>query len=170
DDQEYAKWYNCDAMRNHSGSTEVSRIMKNCGDAVGMDWGCDASSASISKVAPAFRNNFHYSSTSDKDFNYSTVESEIKSRRPVILSGGSKGQKDCFLGIFCWDTYENGHAWVCDGYKKNTLTTPTYTYSYKYLHMNWGWGAWNDWYSFNDWSVSNRSYNYKKRMIYNIRP
>ena len=167
---QYPNWYDWDAMPDHSGSTEVSKLMKNAGDAVDMDWGCDESSASMSNVAPAFLNNFNYFSASDNNFNYGTAEREIKYRRPVILSGGSKG-RDCFAGIFCYDTYENGHAWVCDGYKKNTVTSSTFQYSYKYLHMNWGWGGgWNDWYSFNDWSPSNRSYNYRKRMIYNIRP
>ena len=169
---QYPNWYNWNNMPDLSGSTEISRLMKNVGDAVDMDWGCDVSSADTKKEgASSLKDDFHYSSAKYADYNYSNVENEIKQSRPVILRGGKKGRA-CFAGIFCYNIYENGHAWVCDGYKKNTVTSPTYRYSYKYLHMNWGWdGELNDWYSYSDWSPSSsRSYNYKRCMIYNIKP
>jgi len=44
-------------------------------------------------------------------------------------------------------------------------------WGYLYLHMNWGWtGLHNSWYAYNNFNPGNRTYNYKVKMVYNIKP
>lgn len=100
-----------------------------------------------------------------KYYKHLTVKDQLKWEKPVILVG-FREKGFCFLG---WCSYNKGHAWVTDGYKETTYCeTGT---SYLYLHMNWGWsGSEDGWYGYNNWNPGDRSYNYKKEMIYNINP
>ncbi len=55
--------YNWGSMPNASGSMETARLMRDIGDAVNMDYGCNGSSADTkNEVASSFRNDFGYSS------------------------------------------------------------------------------------------------------------
>lgn len=159
-----------------AGANEIARLMRDVGDAVDMDWGCDGSGANTKDDTPmAFKNSFNYSSANSADFNYDTVESELDNGRPVILSGGRAADYIFF------DVYEDGHAWVCDGYRLNqkvVFTTyqgimpPRYfCLTIASLHMNWGWnsGTLNGWYSYNNWEVGDYDFDYKRAMIYNIK-
>ncbi|MCP4457112.1 MAG: hypothetical protein GY816_03645 [Cytophagales bacterium] len=157
--------YNYSDMPDTWGTLSTARLMRDAGDAVNMDWGCDGSGADTKdEVASSFRNDFGYASASYADFNQETVKQQIRWNRPVILRGGRKGK------WFIFPVYKDGHAWVCDGYKRWTYCeTGT---GYLYLHMNWGWSsqALNGWFAYNNWSVNGNDFNYKKGMVYNIKP
>jgi hypothetical protein len=39
------------------------------------------------------------------------------------------------------------------------------------LHMNWGWdGDYNGWYNYNNFNPGSHTFNYKRGMVYNIKP
>lgn len=169
----YPQTYNWSSMPYEKGINETARLIRDIGIAVGMDYGCDGSSAKNTAAVNALRNTFKYSSAIASDFDIDKVVAELNAKRPVYLSGGSK---DYFI-IF--PHYENGHAWVCDGYKRywdcqydrygsfnGTVIMTTY------LRMNWGWSNkyLNGWFGYNDWKVDGSDYTYKKKMIYNIKP
>ena len=145
---------------------ELARLMRDAGDAVGMDWGAGSSGAQTDKVDNALRGSFGYSSATwrnDRNYNHTEIKNNLKYRRPVILRG--KRDKNCVLGIFC--DYDGGHAWVCDGYR----TYNTACCGYLRFHMNWGWdGAFNGWFAYNNWNPGSRAYNYKRGAVVNIRP
>ncbi|MHA7056609.1 C10 family peptidase [Aquimarina sp. M1] len=169
---QYPSTYNWGEMANNTGSDETSRLMKDAGNSVGMDWGCNGSGAETEDAASALKNTFGYLSANYKDFSISTALSELGDDYPVILRGG---ERDTVWLIF--NVYENGHAWVCDGIREYnvtvqipgprgpiTVSSKAWTY-----HMNWGWsGTFNGWYS-GDWRVNNDSFSYEAGMIYNIR-
>lgn len=162
---EFPAGYNYADMPDTWGTLSTARLMKDVGDAVNMDWGCDGSSADTKEeVASSFRNDFGYASASYADFDHEVVKQQIRLNRPVILRGGRKGK------WFIFNVYKDGHAWVCDGYRSWT-SCETGT-GHLYLHMNWGWSshALNGWFAFNNWSVNGSDYNYKKGMVYNIKP
>lgn len=164
---------------NSSGANEVARLMRDSGNSVGVDWGCDGSSATTSDVANALINTFNYSSATYSSSPIGvTINSEIAGNNPVILRGGEKTTKWLIFNV-----YDNGHAWVCDGTQKyftkvqvsigggptfpggpaNTFLLTSYLY-----HMNWGWGGHEDgWYA--NWENNEGSFYYKGGMIYNIR-
>jgi len=73
-------------------------------------------------------------------------------------------------------------AMVCDGFRRNFYCIyDNYGnliggVEYLYLHMNWGWyeGEANGWYAFNNFNptVNGTTYtfNYDRKMVYNIKP
>lgn len=86
--------------------------MRAVGDAVGMSWGCDASSAYTSNGVDTLINEFGYSNAAYAGSNIETIKSEIRNGRPLVLRGcGSRTNYGLFI-------YENCHAWVCDGIKR----------------------------------------------------
>lgn len=168
-------------MANNYSTPETARLMKNIGYAVNMDYGCDGSSAiTEQKAPPAFTNNFGYASANYYSYNYNTVESEIRSNHPVILTGGSNG------GWWIFGSYEEGHAWVCDGlqvgryyecretmtpFSPNPILTKQITFTTLYFNMNWGWGGnYNGYYAYNNFNPGSYTFNYQPGMVVNIRP
>lgn len=157
--------YNWASMPNTYGSPETARLMRDIGNAVNMDYGCDGSSADTKdEVASSFRFNFGYSSASYADYSSSDpVKTNIRNNRPVIFRGGSKAHWLIF------PYYTGGHAWVCDGYKSYYTCETSVTYLY--YNMNWGWGGYlNGWYAHADWSPGDSDFNYKRGVVYNIIP
>jgi hypothetical protein len=169
-------WVN---MPDDQGTIETATLMSDIGVAVDMDWACGSSGAYMSDAKNAFSNDFGYQTASYSSFNRDQVIQQIRSNRPVLLSGYRTRTQNgilCFMG-WCSYSYSNGHAWVSDGFRKhkvcnfdengNLYSTSTYYY----LYMNWGWnGSENGFYRWNDWSPGTRNYQYKKEMITNIRP
>lgn len=163
---EFPNNYNWENMPNSWGTMETARLMRDVGDAVGMDWGCNGSSADTKdETASSFKNDFSYSSATYKDYaliDYNLIKTQINQSKPVILRGGRN------TGWWIFGVYSDGHAWVCDGYRSVFFCGVG---TYLYLHMNWGWsGTHNGYYSFNNWSPGNNTFNYKKGIVYNITP
>lgn len=156
-----------DDMPNTYGTEATALLMRAIGDAVNMNYHCDASSASEFRLVKALKDDFDYSNPSRTNYNggnyqdYGVIKSEIRLFRPVIMSGGSKSS---FLGF-----YINGHEWVCDGYRENVgVCGEVYA---KFLHMNWGFdNDWNGWFSPDNFNPGPSTYNYMTNMIYNIKP
>lgn len=170
---EHPSSYNWSLMPDSFGSNETSRLMRDAGDSVNMDWGCNGSGATTSDADDALKTTFGYSSANYQDFSISTTKSELNNGFPVILKGGERGTVWLIFNV-----YENGHAWVCDGIREYTVPTQvqagphgTITVCVKAwtYHMNWGWnGTYNGWYS-GGWQVGSDSFSYEAGMVYNIR-
>lgn len=126
---QHPKFYNWSGMPDTRGSDETSQLMQHIGRFLNMDYGCSGSSANTSDVPDVFKHTFSYKSASYSGYNYETVVREIASGYPVILSGGRKSD-----GLL--PTYKDGHAWVCDGYRKTWVCASYMNYSTLYLHMN----------------------------------
>lgn len=174
--------YNWNLMANTIGTTETSVLLKDVAMAADMDFGCDGSGTDSDSAIDAL-NSFGYNNVQIADYNGNQIlKQEIDNERPVILRGG----RDTGWWIF-W-VYSDGHAWVCDGYRLMTIFecqenddprpppgTPDYLYrirlganGYFYASMNWGWsGNYNGWFTSN-WNPSTHTFNYKKKIIYNI--
>ena len=92
-----------------------------------------------------------------------------------------------------YTTYQDGHAWVCDGYKQqydvyihNEGTQYEYTTQknrYEWLYMNWGWDKrGNGWFYKNhirvgevlitlgNGNVVNPNFQYNRECIYRLKP
>ncbi|WP_196889317.1 C10 family peptidase [Aureivirga sp. CE67] len=160
---QYPSNYNWAGMPDNYGTTSTAILMADIGEAVNMDYGCDGSSANTnSEAAPSFTGDFNYSSASFADFNITTVTNELNVSKPMILKGGKN------TGWWIFGVYSGGHAWVCDGYL-NTID-PCEGNTLK-LRMNWGWnGSYDGWYSSNNFNPGSKTFNYKRGMVYNIRP
>lgn len=123
---------------NWSSTIDQARLIRDVGDAVHTNYGLSTSSAAGEDMAPALENIFNYSRANYSDYNLQTVTGNLIQGRPIVFTGGSKG------GGWLNPKYENGHAWVCDGYK---IVSPCSAHSHSdnshipYLHMNWGWGG-----------------------------
>lgn len=154
------------------GANEIARLMRDCGDSVGMKYTCDGSSSETEDVPGALKSTFGFTSANYANFNITTCYNELVDGHPVILRGGEKGKKWLVFNV-----YQNGHAWVCDGMERYRMNikvmagqhgyevtcVPKYTY-----HMNWGWnGTYNGWYS--TFENPQGSFSYKSGMVFNIR-
>jgi len=159
--------YDWGDMPNEEGSPEISLLMADIGVVVNMNFGCDGSAAYTSDARDALDYYFGYSGAAAYiDYNTSTLMTQLNVGWPVILEGYGSA----------------GHAWVCDGYKRDKYTTihnpgtiyeyETYTYSPLYLWMNWGWGGrFEGWFLYNDFTPDyGRDYNSNRKMIINIHP
>lgn len=125
---EHPSTYNWSIMPNNSGSNETSRLIRDAGDSVGMDWGCDGSGSQTSDSANALKNTFGYSSANYMDFSISTTKSELGAGFPVILRGGERVTKWLIFNV-----YDNGHAWVCDGIREYTVPVRIQAGRYGYI-------------------------------------
>jgi streptopain len=141
----------------------VSTLMRDIGSRVSMNYSCDGSGANTkNKVIDAFKSfgyspNMRYLSYPTSSTN---ITNDLNSRMPVLFKGGRQGN------WFIFPVYEDGHAWVCDGYQKNNNCTNTFLN----LHMNWGWdGSWNGWYSSSNFNPGGGDFNYQSAVIVGIK-
>ncbi len=140
---------------------EIAQLMRDCGDAVDMAWGCTVSSAKTNDARKAFEKDFGYSNSADYgDYLYGDARNNIQNGKPVILRACR--ERSTILGIY---VYDGCHAWISDGVR----ITDYGSYATYNLHMNWGWqGRGDGWYIV--WESENRNYQYRKKMIKNINP
>ena len=159
---QYPNNYNWSGMPNDYGNAAIATLMRDIGDFVNMDYSCDGSSAELGEIASSFTNDFGYSTATTADYYHNTVKSELSQSRPVILTGGRN------TGWWIFGQFSDGHAWVCDGFLN--YVDPCYG-SFLKFNMNWGWGgSYNGWYSFNNFNPGEHTFNYKRRIVYNIKP
>lgn len=165
---QYPASYNWDAMPNTSGSSETSRLMRDIGTSVNMDYSCNGSGADTeNEVAASFKNDFNYTSATYSDYDSEVVKQQLRGNKPVILRGGRES------GWWIFVTYKDGHAWISDGYLTSLVYSEDCSMAWEslYFHMNWGWsGELNGWFTHLNWNPGDHTFNYKKGMVYNIKP
>jgi len=164
---EHPNTYTWSAMPLTSGSSETSALLAEIGDEVNMDYDCNSSSASTSAARNALVNDFDYSSSAAYVVaDGTTIVLQIDNEWPVIMRGSGSG---------------GGHAWVCDGYRRNRhiqIHNPGTPYEYEtsfitdfYLYMNWGWGGYCDgWFLYNLYNPNGSNYSSNTYIIKNIHP
>lgn len=124
----------------------VAQLMYDCGVAVNMNYGLDASGAYDADVIPALTSHFGYSHTMSLEYqsDYNDADwtklltDELDARRPVYYSAEDATPND-----------DDGHAFVVDGY--GTIDDETY------FHINWGWDGY-DGFGNQDTDISNDGY------------
>ncbi len=197
---EYPTNYNWTAMPNTYGTNETAKLMRDIGEAVNMNYSLLGSGANMDNAVNAFINTFNYSSTvkyvSIVD---ASIVSELRNNRLVIIDGYHTyyTTKKKHLWFFTTITrhYEEGHAWVCDGFKKTTCyetlrsvvtgeETTTSTSMGYYYHMNWGGSGSgmgssdnNGWFKFDDLEINgvtrsngeHPNYQHRKKCIVGIK-
>ena len=162
-------YFDYNQMDDHIGMFETQKLMLGVGLSVGVIYNCAETSLSgnnSSNIVNTFKGFFGYS---DARLNYYVpqfVFNNINANLPVLLTGQG----------------DSGHAWVADGTWYIVLRSPDSngncaTLGFRFLHMNWGWGrsgvfsnAPNGWFNENNFNPSNMTYNYNRKMIYNIIP
>ena len=174
----YPTSYNWSNMPNNYGTTTTASLIKDIHDAItinifgneypAVNYDCDGTGVSSDyNTASVFTHKFGYSAANQGGYNRETVKQQLRWNRPVILSGGRKS------GWWIFSSYKDGHMWVCDGYRSSTIYSEdcSMAWGYLYLHMNWGWrGLHNSWYAYNNFNPGNYTFNYKVKMVYNIKP
>lgn len=107
---------------------DIARLMLYCGQAVGMDYGLEASGANPQEEVSALKRVFGYSRDTRFVFSsdYSSADweqllyDELKNGRPIIYNGYTKNNE--------------GHSFVVHGYEDGRF------------YINWGWGGQGDGY------------------------
>ena len=153
--EEIQKVKNAKELSEIKYRTQVSKLLGYIGYKIGMEYTCDGSSTNKDN-AMSFLKECGYSGTSGKNYNFTSVASQLKSKKPVIMTG-KQNRTNRFLGLVY--TYSDGHAWVVDGYSFDEATEEhqyqidtndesagkdvllSVSYKHPLLHMNWGWGG-----------------------------
>ena len=157
-----ATTYNWSQMPTQLGSSSaiaqkqaVSRLMKDCGVAVDMQYGANGSGTSTAFTPDAFSDYFryNYAATEISAAKYTAnqwgviLRAQINQNHPVLYSGS-----DYSIGY--------GHAWVMDGYQGSN-----------YFHMNWGWSGYNNgFFLLTNLSVSSYDFTQDQDAVINIIP
>lgn len=199
----YHEWpnsFNWNIMPNFAftvdtGSLEIANLMYELGlpENLDMNYTPTGSGANSQNARRTLVDNYGYSpSAIYAPYEFNTVRQEILMyNRPVYMDGYHSSET---TGWWLWEqtTYSDGHAWVCDGYKKqydiyihNEGTGYEYSTEeniHEWLYMNWGWDKkGNGWfYNNNIWvygvaiSVGgenvNPNFQYSRKCIYYIKP
>lgn len=92
---------------NTQGANEISKLMRQIGIFVSMDYKCDGSGAKSSAAVNALVNNFGYSSSTKlMDYNPDIVALELKNNRPVILDGATSKSENGLSMIILMLSYQ----------------------------------------------------------------
>ncbi|QNK61647.1 C10 family peptidase [Pedobacter sp. PAMC26386] len=157
--------YNYSLMPDIGASSETARLMGNIFSVTIEEFNCEVgSSSTMDKTLNTLRNYLGYSGDIRKlnysgTSNYDLVKNEIRANRPVIFSGGNKGN------WFIFPVYKGGHEWVCDGF----VETWNCGYGQLVFHMNWGWsGQYDGFYSLSGFNPGSNDFNYKSQIIVGI--
>ncbi|MHC8948523.1 C10 family peptidase [Sphingobacterium hungaricum] len=162
----YPSTFDWNNMPSTGGGGAIPNLLYTIAEMVDMSYSCSGSGATSSSARNAFVT-LGYTSSSLSTYNENTVAQQLNNKKPVMLFG-----TDSSIGA--------GHAWVCDGYKRDVYTLihnpntiyeyETYTYGYYYFYMNWGWGSelYNGYYRSYQFNTSNGKFNDNVYMISNI--
>lgn len=157
--------YNWSNMPTTYGTYDTQLLMKDAGLSVNMQYNCEGSGAYAINIVPALKNTFGYSNASyTTTYSSTLITDNIDTNKPVLLGG--------------FPSSGSGHAWVCDGYQRNTYyerdnlgNCTGFATTTLYLNMNWGWGGQNNgYYAYNNFNPGTSSYNNNRTIIYNITP
>ncbi len=142
----YHDYYACD---------EVKAFLKFVADGINSNYSCSGTSANYWNTVSFLKNQCGYASNTYFDpVNYSIIDTEITSSRPVIVTGLTGGNCISFNGH--WGVIEGKRTFDFYRCEMNPYTgelVSSFFQSYKHYFMNWGWGRFsgNGWYSFNNW-------------------
>lgn len=160
--------YNWNNMPNNIGTYDTQLLMRDIGNGW-ISYSCGSSSQESCNIPGRF-NQLGYSASFTNNYNTDLITQQLNWNKPVIISGGRKKN-----GI-SWNMYTDGHAWVCDGYRRNDIRYRDENgnclgWGYLYFHMNWGWnGDYNAWFNAHNFNPSTYTYNFKRKIVYNIAP
>ncbi len=111
----------------------IGRLLRDCGESVGMSYGASGSSANLLIVDDALTGVFTYSNARD----YYNASGLSESVRNLVLRSNLAGGFPVIMGI---SRTGGGHAVVTDGFGYSSGTL--------YYHVNMGWGGSDDaWYN-----------------------
>ncbi|OJU51256.1 MAG: hypothetical protein BGN96_08085 [Bacteroidales bacterium 45-6] len=112
-----------------STATDLAAILMGyVGSKIGMDYTKDRSGADTKYLVGFFLGEGIQSNFTD--YNSTDILGSLSNDMPVILSAKSTVHHVKFLGMTLYTWYEDGHAWVADGYERQQTK---YTYYYEWL-------------------------------------
>lgn len=177
----------------------ISMLMKFIGEDINMNYSPNGSSANVDD-AYNWLINQGYSGIGSINYSTDSVKKCLYNKIPILISGYATKVDNTFLGITYNTYYEDGHAWIVDGYKElkrkrhqmvyainkthggEQLIDEHYYYEYTtLLHNNWGWsGLYDGWFAAGNFdyktpfSTTTRgnadNYQYELRIYPNIKP
>jgi len=182
---------------NTQPAQNISNLLEHIGSSVQMNYSCSSSGAYSQNARNAFNTVYNYTTSNLQPINLNTLKADLINGKPVYLDGYrtmevivTQTPKKFIFNMTIGKTktqtiYDNGHAWVADGYEEiigtyqNPYNNNIYTAKIAdHIHMNWGWrGYLNGWYDYDTWEDINplvsstaTQYIYYQRMITSITP
>lgn len=116
---------------------EVAKLIANIGANIGMNYGVEESGAKKSNLISYFKKKYGV-----EDYDCERAIEVLKTKHGVIVIRGSASTYT--HGWWFWEKthYEDGHAFIADGYVKYGNNGKVNDDPY-YLHINYGWGGSN---------------------------
>ena len=110
----------------------IAQFQHHCGIAVEMMYGANGSGAMSEDVPPALRNYFRYNCDDLISQGYFWNNYTNEEWAQMLKDGGLSEGMPLYYSAQD-DSWQGGHAFVCDGYDEND-----------YFHFNWGWSGKDD--------------------------
>lgn len=134
--------------RSFDAEDYIAAWFRSMGDALSTEWGVKGSSASSNEV-PVYLSNMGYSAPGTlREYDFSVIKNALYAARPVYTRGYAI-QKVTYTKNWIGKkkahySYEDGHAWVIDGYMfrwREIREGGSVNLEMEDLvHCNWGWG------------------------------
>lgn len=159
-------------MPDDYGNFFTQQLLYGIGQAVETNYACGGSGTNSNHIPERLTETFGYNYAQYSIiYNPTTIYNQIAINRPVILTGGRKRNGTTWP----WNYYDDGHAWVSDGFvflilKARDANGACQTYGLRMLHMNWGWGPgpynYNGWYNENHFNPGANTFDYRRGTVY----
>lgn len=153
-----------------SVAENVAYLVHDIGNASSTQYGVRESQTFTHKVVDTFKE-FGFSTATLGTYNINLIIDALDIAHPIYIAGFRFDQET---------NTKKGHAWVLDGYYRQTITKTYYpvnttsicdktTEVNHFFHCNWGWGYSNAYCLSKVFKVNDRNYDRDLSIIYNIR-
>ena len=142
---------------NRTATEDIQHLLAHLGDGnlLAMKYGCSKSGSSR-EFGTLY--SLGYTEIKKEKYNYSTVISELKNDRPLLIDGcaiETDHKIDLLITKIEWQTYDRCHAWLLDGYVRRERNKTVNIYcewgvevfnqhfleELELVHNNFGWGG-----------------------------
>lgn len=123
-------------------TNQAARLLRTIGDLLENNWGESSTTADTNNSCKVLKQMGYQAPKELSAYNTDTLLMSLFFRRPVIV----RGQDEKIFQDGKWE-YKNGHAWIVDGYTRQTGTKTTFRRGRRRVehlervlfHCNWGW-------------------------------
>ncbi|MBE6349210.1 MAG: hypothetical protein E7062_00445 [Spirochaetaceae bacterium] len=124
--------------RNTKEAFQVGMLLYEIGHYAKLDYQSQATGGYSKDVAPCFRTLGFKTPKALTNYNLELIKKSLKNGNPVFVAGYAQKSTFSVFGLPIFNFYDNGHAWVIDGYLKRQNSQTGKIEEYVYCNPGWG--------------------------------
>lgn len=123
---------------NTEEAFQVGVLLYEVGHYAKLDYQADATGGYSKNVAPCFRALGYKTPKALTNYNLDIIKNSLEDGNPVFVAGYAHKSTFSVFGLPVFNFYDNGHAWVIDGYLKRQNQQTGKIEEYVYCNPGWG--------------------------------